>query len=223
MKKLISALLFSILVAPLSFAADLTENMDPALQEKAGRAVDAGLHYLRLGQSDVGSWSNSVGITALALRGFLESPRGYNEGDGAFITRPVKFILDHVNDDGSISETNQNRSYNTAVAVVALQATGNPAYQKVITDAQNFLKQLQVDSGEGYEPEHKYYGGIGYGGDERPDMSNQYLALEALSKSQLSSDDPVWAKAQIFISRSQNRSESNDQEWAGGSQGSGRL
>jgi squalene-hopene/tetraprenyl-beta-curcumene cyclase len=217
MKTLISVLLLSlsILVAPLTFAADEAEKMDAVLQEKAGRSVDAGLHYLRLAQSEAGSWSNSVGITALALRGFLESPRGYNEGDGAFITRPVKFILDHVNDDGSISETNQNRSYNTAVAVVALQATGNPAYQQVITNAQNFLKQLQVDSGEGYEPEHKYYGGIGYGGDERPDMSNQYLALEALSKSQLSNDDPVWEKARIFISRSQNRSESNDQEWAG--------
>ncbi len=217
MKTLISVLVLSlsILVAPLTFAAEVAEKMDAVLHEKTGRAVDAGLHYLRLAQSEDGSWSNSVGITALALRGYLESPRGYNEGDGAFITRPVKFILDHVNDDGSISETNQNRSYNTAVAVVALQATGNPAYKEVITDAQNFLKQLQVDGGEGYEPEHKYYGGIGYGGDERPDMSNQYLALEALSKSQLSSDDPVWAKARIFISRSQNRSESNDQEWAG--------
>ena len=36
-----------------------------------------------------------------------------------------------------------------------------------------------------------------------------------MSKSQLAKDDPVWEKAQLFISRSQNRSESNDQEWAG--------
>jgi len=216
MRILTSVLLLSlsIFAAPLTFAAETAEKMDTVLHEKGGRAVDAGLHFLRLQQSEDGSWSNSVGITALALRGFLESPRGYNEDDGAFITRPVKFILNHVNDDGSISETNQNLSYNTAVAIVALQATGNPAYQEVITNAQNFLKQLQVDSGEGYEPEHKYYGGIGYGGDERPDMANQYLALEALNKSQLSKDDPVWEKARIFITRSQNRSESNDQEFA---------
>lgn len=217
MKTLISTLLLSISLqaAPLSYAADPAEGMDAALEEKAGRAVDAGLHFLRLEQAEDGSWSNSVGITALALRGFLESHRGYNEEDGAFITRPVKFILDHVNEDGSISETNQNRNYNTAVAVVALQATGNPAYREVIENAQDFLRQLQIDDGEGYEPEHKYYGGIGYGGDERPDMANQYLALEALAKSQLSEDDPVWEKALVFISRSQNRSESNDQEWAG--------
>jgi squalene-hopene/tetraprenyl-beta-curcumene cyclase len=217
MKTLISALSFFLLalVTPLTFGDEEVEVMDPVLREKAGRAADAGLHYLRLGQAEDGSWSNSVGITALALRGFLESHRGYNETDGAFITRPVKFILDHVNDDGSISETNQNRSYNTAVAVVALQATGNPAYQEVIANAQNFLRDLQIDAGEGYEPDHRYYGGIGYGGDERPDLSNQYLALEALSKSGLAEDDPVWDKALLFISRSQNRSESNDQEWAG--------
>ena len=217
MKALISVPLIClcILAASLTFAAEAVEQMDAVLHEKAGRAADAGLHFLRIGQAEDGSWSNSVGITALALRGFLESHRGYNETDGAFITRPVKFILDHVNDDGSISETNQNRSYNTAVAIVALQATGNPAYQEVIANARNFLKQLQIDEGEGYEPDHRYYGGIGYGGDERPDMSNQYLALEALSKSDLSRDDPAWEKARLFISRSQNRSESNDQEWAG--------
>jgi squalene-hopene/tetraprenyl-beta-curcumene cyclase len=196
-------------------AAQAEEEMEVTLKDKAGRAVDAGLHFLRQEQADDGSWSNSVGITALALRGFLESHRGYNEGDGAFITRPVRFILDHVNEDGSISETNQNRNYNTAVAIVALQATGNPAYQDVIRGAQDFLRDLQVDEGEGYAPEHKYYGGIGYGGDERPDMANQYLALEALARSQLSADDPVWEKALTFINRSQNRSESNDQEWAG--------
>jgi squalene-hopene/tetraprenyl-beta-curcumene cyclase len=213
MQSLILSVTCSFLQANV-LADNHAEVMDPALYEKAGRAVDAGLHFLRGEQAEDGSWSNSVGITALALRGFLESQRGYNEGDGAFITRPVAFILKHVNEDGSISETNQNRSYNTAVALVALQATNNPAYQKIIENGQKFLKGLQVDSEEGYEPDHKYYGGIGYGGDERPDMSNAYLALEALSKTNTAKDDPVWERAKIFISRSQNRSESNDQAFA---------
>ncbi|MDA1302647.1 MAG: terpene cyclase/mutase family protein [Proteobacteria bacterium] len=210
--------LFSFLACMLAADVGLAEGapvMDPALREKAGRAVDAGLHYLRLQQTEQGDYSNSVGITALALRGFLESHRGYNEGDGAFITRPVNFILNHVNDDGSISETNQNRSYNTAVAVVALAATNNPAYDEIIRNAQNFLKGLQVDTDEGYSSDHKYYGGIGYGSDERPDMSNAYLALEALAKSKVARDDPVWEKALYFMTRSQNNSETNNQEWAG--------
>ena len=96
--------------------------MDPTLRKQARRAVDEGLHYLRGAQAEDGSWSNSVGITAIALRAYLESHRGYSETDGAFITRPVAFILQHVNEDGSIGETNQNRSYSSAVALVALQA-----------------------------------------------------------------------------------------------------
>ncbi len=202
-----------LVAAPAVLAAEAP--MDPVLRERASRAIDAGLHYLRYQQSENGSWSDSVGITGLALRAFLESPRRYDETDGAFIIQPVEFMLRHVNDDGSISESIQNRSYNTAVAVVALQATGNPRHDTVIRNAQAFLKGLQIDQGEGYTPEHRYYGGVGYGGDERPDMSNQYMALEALSASRLAEDDPVWERALIFISRSQNRSESNDQPWAG--------
>ena len=188
--------------------------LDPALVEPAKRAVDEGLHYLRGTQAADGSWSDSVGITALALRAFIESPRGYNEADGAFITRPVKFLLDHVNPDGSISETNQNRSYNTAVAVQALDATKNPSYAKAIAGAQQFLKDHQIDEGEGYDPSHAYYGGIGYGGDERPDLSNVYMAVEALHTTDLDPKDPSWAKALAFISRCQNNSETNDQTWA---------
>jgi squalene-hopene/tetraprenyl-beta-curcumene cyclase len=189
--------------------------MDPAVRSRAQRAVDEGLRYLRNHQAENGSWSRSVGITALALRAFVESHRGYDESDGAFITRPVQFILSHVNEDGSISESNQNENYNTAVAMVALEVLNNPAHESVLANAQKFLLGLQIDEAEGYEPEHRYYGGIGYGGDERPDLSNQYMAMEALRAVATDQNDPVWERALIFINRSQNRSESNDQEWAG--------
>ncbi len=188
--------------------------MDPQLREKARRAVDAGLHYLRSQQGEDGSVARSVGITALSLRAFLESHRGYNEGDGPFITKQVDFLLSKVNDDGSISESLQNRSYNTAVALNALTATKNPKYEPVVAGARKFLTGHQIDEGEGYKPEHRYYGGVGYGGDERPDMSNLYLALEGLKSASTDPKDPVWEKALVFVNRSQNRSESNDQSWA---------
>ncbi len=212
-KRILVAIVAATFVGGTASAADAA--MDAELKTRAKRSVDYGLHFLREQQAEDGSWSDSVGITALALRAFLESPRGYNEGDGAFITRPVAFLLAHINDDGSISETNQNRNYNTAVAIQALKATGNDDYDTIIANAQKFLTGLQIDEGDGYEPEHKYYGGIGYGGDERPDLSNQYLALEALRATDMDPDDPVWEKALTFINRSQNRSESNDQAWAG--------
>lgn len=199
------------LATPAARAAD---GMDPALREKARRAVDAGLHYLRGQQAPDGSVLRSVGITALSLRAFLESHRGYNESDGAFISRQVDFLLSKVRPDGSISESLQNTSYNTAVAVSALAATKNPKYDAVIAGARKFLINHQIDEEEGYKPDHRYYGGIGYGGDERPDMSNVYFALEGLKASSADPKDPVWQKALVFVSRSQNRSESNDQKWA---------
>ncbi|HKX46665.1 MAG TPA: hypothetical protein VJP77_08170, partial [Planctomycetota bacterium] len=69
---------------------------------------------------------------------------------------------------------------------------------------------LQADEGEGYGREHRYYGGIGYGGDERPDLSNLQLALEALAAAGTQPGDPTFEKALVFLQRTQNRSESND-------------
>jgi squalene-hopene/tetraprenyl-beta-curcumene cyclase len=210
-RRLLSASFAFMLFAPLGYAAD---SLDPELREKTRRSVDAGLNYLRAQQAPDGSVARSVGITALSLRAFLESHRGYNEGDGAFITRQVAYILSKVNSDGSISESLQNRSYNTAVAINALVATKNKKYQDVIARATKFLSDHQIDEAEGYTKEHRYYGGIGYGGDERPDMSNVYVALEALKAAAYDPKDPMWQRALVFVNRSQNRSESNDQSWA---------
>ncbi len=211
-KTFLPVLLIASFFLPNTGHADVS--MAPELKNQAKRSIDAGLHYLRENQQANGSWSNSVGITALALRAFLESPRQYNEEDGPFITKPIQFILSHVKPNGAISESIQNMNYNTAVAITALKATNNPKYTDIINNGQKFIKGLQLDEQKEYDPEHKYYGGIGYGGDERPDLSNQYIALEALKATELKSDDPVWQRALAFISRSQNNSETNDQSWA---------
>jgi len=206
----------ALLVATPAFAQNPAPapKMDPTIRRNAGRAVDDGLRYLRTTQLEDGSWSHSVGITGLALRAYLESRRAYNESDGAFITKPVQFLLSHVNKDGSISESVQNENYNTAIAMMALKLLNNPAYDEILTNAQKFLLDLQIEENEGYTREHRYYGGVGYGGDERPDLSNQYMAMEALHAVATDPKNPVWERALIFINRSQNRSESNDQEWA---------
>ena len=214
MKRLVLAACASLVLAPsATYAAEAT--MDPQLREKARRAVDAGLHYLRGQQAADGSVARSVGVTALSLRAFLESHRGYNESDGPFITRQVDFVLSKVQSDGSISESLQNTAYNTAVSMNALAATKNPKYESVISAARKFLINHQIDEQEGYKPDHRYYGGIGYGGDERPDLSNVYLAVEGLKAASTDPNDPVWKKALVFVNRTQNRSESNDQPWAG--------
>ncbi len=204
----------SVTMAATPAARAAESALDPGLRDKAEDAVNNGLRFLRNTQKPDGSWRGSVGITALALRAFLESYRGYNESDGAFIARPIAFILSKVQKNGAISEGIVNTSYNTATAMFALAATHNPKYKAVLSGAQGFLKTLQIDEGEGYDPSHRYFGGIGYGDKERPDLSNMYLALEGMHASALDPKDPVWARAVTFISRCQNRSESNDQAWA---------
>ncbi len=201
-----------ILVAP---AAQAAEAMDPALRRRAVRAVAGGLHYLRGQQAPDGSLFKNVGITALALRAFLESPEKYTEADGPFITRQVEYLLANVRPDGSISGSLQSTAYNTAVALNALAATKNAKYDAVIAGGRKFLLTHQADEGEGYKPEHPFYGGIGYGGGERPDLSNVYIVLEGLKAAATDPKDAAWQKALQFVSRTQNRSESNDQKWAG--------
>jgi len=197
-----------------TIAAHAAPDMDPDLRRRCVRGIAGGLHYLRGQQAPDGSVLKSVGITALSLRAFLESPEKYTEADGPFITRQVEFLLANVRPDGSISTTLQSTAYNTAVAMVALAATKNPKYDPVIAGARKFLLAHQADEGEGYKPDHPFYGGIGYGGGERPDMSNVYMVLESLKATSTDPKDPVWQKALVFVNRSQNRSESNDQKWA---------
>jgi squalene-hopene/tetraprenyl-beta-curcumene cyclase len=201
----------AVLANPLAQAA---ETMAPDLRRRAVRAVAGGLHYLREQQAPDGSLLKSVGITALALRAFLESPEKYTEADGPFITRQVEYLVANARSDGSISASLQSTAYNTAVALNALAATRNPKYDAVIAAGRKFLTSHQADEGEGYKPDHPYYGGIGYGGGERPDLSNVYIVLEGLKASSTDPKDPVWQKVLTFVNRSQNRSESNDQKWA---------
>ena len=119
------------------------------------------------------------------------------------------------NEDGSIHD-GKLANYNTSAAILALARSGDPRHAGVITRARDFLVGLQADEGEGYSTDHHYYGGIGYGGDERPDLSNLQMALEALSVSGLESDHEAFQRAMVFLQRCQNRSESNDVSLAEG-------
>ena len=186
----------------------------PELKDKAKQAIELGLHYLRDHQSENGSWSNSVGLTGLGLNAHLDSPKKYIEADEPFITKSIKYILSQVKPDGSITEGLKDVSYNTAIAITALKATNNPAYATIISNGQNYLKGIQYDDHNNYPKDNPYHGGIGYSSDGSPDLSNEYIALEALKTTGVDAKDPIWQKAVVFISRTQNNSETNDQSWA---------
>lgn len=196
--------------------AHAASRLDPHLRAEAKASIKRGLDFLRKRQAADGSWSRSVGITALDVRAFLESPLGYSEKNGKVITQPLAYILAEGHPNGSISESNENGAYNTSTSIMALVATDDPRYRTAIEAGQRYLKSVQFDQADGVTPDQPRYGGIGYETDDsQPDMPNQFLALQALKASSLDPKSPVWQRAIKFLDRSQNRSESNDQKWAG--------
>lgn len=211
---LVAALALTLAAAPaLAQKAD-GPAVDPALVDQAKKSVDRGLRFLRSQQKENGSYGDHVGLTAMALVAFAGSHRGYKYDEGPFISRAADWLAAQARADGAITG-DATPTYNTALAIMALHAVDKAKYKAQIEGGQKFLVRYQTDEDQKYQPSDKFYGGIGYGGDERPDLSNLQYALEGLAATDYDPKSDVWAKAQIFVSRSQNRSESNDQPWAG--------
>lgn len=194
----------------------IKKGLDEKHRKAIEAAMDKGVRFLRSSLNEEGHLGDP-GLTALALAAFFQTPRKYGPEDGPWIRKGIEFLAQCQKEDGGIYR-DQLRCYTTAVALMALTAHPEVAkqYAATIEKAKLFLVKLQCDEGEGYSPEKdKFYGGFGYGSSERPDLSNTQFALEALKDAGLPSSDPAFQKAIHFLQRCQNRSESNDQKWAG--------
>jgi squalene-hopene/tetraprenyl-beta-curcumene cyclase len=189
------------------------------LQKTAKESIDKGVHFLRQQQAKDGSYGHHVGLTSMVLLAMAESPRHYTLGDGPFVRRAAEFVVSQAKANGSIT-SEATPTYNTALAIMALHALDPKGYKKYIEGGQKFLVKFQSDEDQNYTKKDKYYGGIGYGGDERPDLSNLQYALEALKKTDYDPESDVWAKAEVFVKRCQNYTEEDNQDelarpWAG--------
>ncbi|MBK8179411.1 MAG: hypothetical protein IPK67_11095 [Planctomycetes bacterium] len=159
-----------------------------------------------------------AGISAVALGALLCVPAPRPPEVQKAIDQGLPWLISLQKPDGSIHD-GKLANYGTSAAIMALARANRPEYAPVIARARAYLQGLQADEGEGYSEGDLYYGGIGYGGAERPDLSNLQMALEALSASGLKSGDPSYSKALSFLNRCQNRSESNDVRIAEGKDG----
>lgn len=213
---------------PTSSVATGTDFMTVAIDAKG--CIERGLKFLLSRQQDNGSWLDNPAVTALAVYAMLKEP-AYNpdlQSDRAILAG-LNYILAHAQPDGGI-HAGENVNYNTAICLVALVETGRPEYAGVIRRAKDFLILTQFDETEGYDENHVYYGGIGYGSSGRPDLSNTQFALEAIRAAeryegilptdsrQIETDAELglhWQKALIFLSRCQNVQAINDQDFAG--------
>jgi squalene-hopene/tetraprenyl-beta-curcumene cyclase len=198
-------------------ASQSFKDLLPELSKSRVLAVD----YLKSSQKN-GQWLRHPGVSALCLQAILGSDSSGSIKKQAWVRKAFDDLLSLQQDDGSFFDPKsrmKTKNYNTALAILALVADDPAKHKASIAKAQKFLVDVQTDEGEGYVSDEDYfYGGIGYGGDERPDLSNLQLALEALKASGLPEDHPAYKKALIFVQRCHDV-EGNEMSWSGASGG----
>lgn len=180
--------------------------------------------FLKSQQKPDGGWQNEKdppAITAIVLQALVTGERYNAKTD--FVRKGYDKLLSSQLEDGGIYK-NLQANYNTSIAVSALAAAHEPEFQPRIDKAVAYLRTLQFmpnsvgPNGEKIEPggeRENWIGGAGYGGGKRPDNSNTQVYIQALHDAGVKEGDPAFEAAVKFLSRNQNRSESNDQSWAG--------
>ncbi len=175
--------------------------------------MDRGLKFLHANRDERGGWRGHPGVTGIVVLAFMKSHRSYTEAE-PFVRRPIDYLLSLQKDNGAIYEKDL-ANYITAIALQALVETKNPKYKDAIEKAKTYLVKSQLDAGEDYREEDPGYGSWGYGSSLRPDLSNAQNTADALRAAGLKEDSETWKKLTVFLSRCQNRSESNPMKWAG--------
>jgi squalene-hopene/tetraprenyl-beta-curcumene cyclase len=222
MKALIPSL---ILGSSLITASAQSPNRYESLRQEIRQSIARGNTWLKDQQKPDGNWDDPdlPAFTALALNAVVRDP---NLDRSAPLPTPIEkgysWLLAQQKPDGGIY--NRGLSvYNTATSVTALMAANRKAFEPAVVKARKHLINNQWDSGQKKESDTANEGGIGYGSDkEHSDLSNTYLAIEALALSKKviedgnfgNQPDLDWGAAVKFLSRCQNLEETNDRDWA---------
>ena len=221
--KLLSTLV--ILGTAIGNAADAVPNPYESLKQEMRQAIARGNSWLKDQQKPAGNWDDDgiPAFTALALTAATRDPNLDRKAPfPEHIEKGFTWLLAQQKEDGGIY--NRGLSvYNTATSVTALVAAGREGYEPAIVKARKHLIDNQWDLGQKKETDNVNDGGVGYGSkNDHTDMSNTYLAIEALALSKKVIEDGKhgdqpdldWDAAVKFLSRSQNLEGSNDQPWA---------
>jgi squalene-hopene/tetraprenyl-beta-curcumene cyclase len=219
-----SSALVAVLCAALAVtsAADekgkgAAEGLSADTREQLTVARKRGADYLRQQQQPDGMWEKHAGITALVVVALLNESGIPREQKMKTVEPALDALVRLAKPDGGIYD-GPIPHYITAVSTTALAAGGRPSDRPVIEKARKYLADNLLDEGEGVDKEDKWYGGMGYGSAQRPDRRADLISLEyalrAMKDADLPANDPAWQKAIQFLQRTQNHSESNDQEWA---------
>jgi squalene-hopene/tetraprenyl-beta-curcumene cyclase len=156
-----------------------------------------------------GKTIQDAGLTGFGLLALQTKPRTLRSAaEQATIEQGLRWLLAQQRDDGSFSE--QLPNYVTSVVVAALSRWDDPGVKPALQKAQRALLAFQNIERSGYQKNDRDYGSIGYGGSQRGDLSNTHFALEALKATGLPADHEAFAKAVVFLQRTQNLKSVND-------------
>ncbi len=175
-------------------------------------AARAALAYLA-GQQKDGRFGfmghDDPGITALALAAVLRTSRRLGEPPPAWIDPGLDWLVSLQKPNGAI-HAGGLAVYVTSASLLALTQAARPKDHAAIERGTLFLKVVQRDEPEGYDPNLDWgYGGIGYGDELRPDLSNTQFGLEAMHAAGVAASDPAMQRAILFLQRCQNDPEFN--------------
>ena len=188
------------------------------------RAIKTGNEYLRTKQSEDGYWGDKSmpALTGLSLMCAMADPKVDPAKLPAHVERGYSWLLDQQKPDGGIYGEGLS-VYNTAISLTALMAARREAFEPAIVKARAYLVKQQWDLDKPKEADNPNDGGVGYGSDNtHTDLSNRYLAMEAIALSRQVIEDGRhgeqpeldWDAAIAFLSRCQNLESTNDQPWA---------
>ncbi|MHC4887728.1 MAG: prenyltransferase/squalene oxidase repeat-containing protein, partial [Planctomycetota bacterium] len=202
----------------------------PSLLKESRRSLAKAHEYLLKKQMPDGSWVGEAPVTAMVLTAFLTEPRAEFYADDAAtkaaVEKGFKFLSTFIQPNGGIYKK-EYRNYVTSVCLMAYAESRDPQYAKIVDGARRYLIKFQLDEDDGISKDNPFYGGIGYGGDDRPDLSNLQLALDAIHQADLyqqelklaapRSDDRTpdhFDKALVFLARCQNLKRINKADYA---------
>ena len=235
-----SILIKAVCVSSIAIAA-FTAHAEPidASTKERGRAVaDCAIEFLKSQQDPkTGGWShnpdgpNFPAITGLVVNGMLLDPR--IDPSNPAVSKGLDYILSYAQDDGSIHD-GMLPTYNTAICISALSQARTHRADSALASGIAFLKTVQYhnrntggieapDFNEPVAEDHPYFGGVGYGKHGRPDLSNLSFFLQAMHDAGVSTEDPAYKRALVFLSRVQMNDETNDMPYADASNQGGFI
>ena len=190
--------------APMATAVEPGDDVADARAHR--QSVDRAIRYLQThGQATDGSYSAQAGpgVTAVITAGILRNGRTAAD---PLVAKSLKYLQRFVQPDGGIYNPKmQFRNYETCLAILCFtEANSDGRYDKLIKNAQGYIKEIQWDEGEGHDPSSTSYGGSGYGKHQRPDLSNTQFFVDAMKASGAGPEDEALKRALAFVSRCQN-------------------